>query len=1185
MGIVNFSRGELSPLMRYRSDSSIYHKGVETLRNFLPSSQGGLDRRYGTQVLEILPSSDTPPAVRLFTLGATGLDNDISAPGESAAVDIGDATYDTEGRVHDIPKHTEIQILLAFVEVGGKDQIIAFWADTPNRVPAYIQKVWNYDSGYQYPEIDFNDTRNVRVVQIEKDVFVVAKTQIYRLYWDKNKPYDSNLDWDSSAAYVVGDVVRKTVGLEMFFFECVEAHTSTSTNAPDGTSGSTYWQVVYPPYLSWKIVSPRVGHELLSGAGITGDPYEWNANKAYAVNTDYKKGDAIKITATEKWYECQQAYTSGGTITSNPVTDSGEADGVIWTELTDINSLSDEEKIYMRSSYAFREETVPREIAAHHNRLIFAGSSARPSTIFGSQVSHYMDFGAGTNDDDPLIVKLSGDRIGRILWLLITDQLYIGTSGGVFAVSGVITPNQFQLRRVTSHATSDVKAVAAAGSVIFFHKDAKTLREIAYADQAQNYESNDLNIYSDHLFVQYKAVKMVVVNDPVIVIWILRADGSLVSLTYERTVDMFAFARHDFHGMIYDICPGTGDDLFAILETTSGVRQVIRLGKNEIIDTDVDDYRSPQYQLSNTCFDGLMSFVNIDESNQFAVEVTNDSFRTWMEANDITSLSAMLNWTLAVTAASQSLTGTITSCELQYLDEASSIDLSGNDLTGEVPEAMDNTMVNSAVDVSLNLSGNPITQWNMTTIPGTWTTINLSNTSLPIAHIAKFLGQLRASVTATPRTGAIDLTGLVGAIDYENGLEDAIWLLGQGWAVTLDNTAGWDSSVVIFNGNGNTDGVVPSSISCAYGQTVTIPALGADPIVKTGYEFVGWGKSASQGSADYTSGNDYTKNIQDSVTLYAIWIPNSGVSYNGNGNTTGSPPSDPNLYNPGETVTVLSKPSTMLREGYTFTAWNTQSDGLGASFLPGHTFAMGSEPVVLYAAWTVNSYRLSFSSNGATIGSVPSSITQDYKTTVSVPVPTNMQKKNSSNYWSTFSHWNTKADGSGRSYYEGSSFVFPSADITLYAQYRDYALGDTGPSGGVVSYDSGAYAIRATTPGADDYRWRYVEINKDHQSTANRDECNLADGTYRSFRIGPYATIDGVYWESVRSSYLSKIIKDKGTSGIILDYTEYWASNSEPYTKWLIFTKYNHYYVDSYGTIHKTNNENLYKGFLPGRYF
>ncbi len=78
------------------------------------------------------------------------------------------------------------------------------------------------------------------------------------------------------------------------------------------------------------------------------------------------------------------------------------------------------------------------------------------------------------------------------------------------------------------------------------------------------------------------------------------------------------------------------------------------------------------------------------------------------------------------------------------------------------------------------------------------------------------------------------------------------------------------------------------------------------------------------------------------------------VTYKPNGSTSGSVPVDSSKYSQGKTVTVLGKQN-LVKTGCTFDSWNTKADGSGTKRLPGTTFVMGGENVVLYAQWTVSS--------------------------------------------------------------------------------------------------------------------------------------------------------------------------------------------------------------------------------------
>ena len=78
---------------------------------------------------------------------------------------------------------------------------------------------------------------------------------------------------------------------------------------------------------------------------------------------------------------------------------------------------------------------------------------------------------------------------------------------------------------------------------------------------------------------------------------------------------------------------------------------------------------------------------------------------------------------------------------------------------------------------------------------------------------------------------------------------------------------------------------------------------------------------------------------------------NYTVTYNGNGNTGGSVPTDTTNYEQGQTVTVLGNTGSLVKTGNTFAGWNTEAGGGGTDRATGSTFAMGSVDVTLYAKW------------------------------------------------------------------------------------------------------------------------------------------------------------------------------------------------------------------------------------------
>lgn len=157
--------------------------------------------------------------------------------------------------------------------------------------------------------------------------------------------------------------------------------------------------------------------------------------------------------------------------------------------------------------------------------------------------------------------------------------------------------------------------------------------------------------------------------------------------------------------------------------------------------------------------------------------------------------------------------------------------------------------------------------------------------------------------------------------------------------------------------------------------------------------------------------------------------PTYTVSYNGNGNTSGTVPVDVNSYVQGTTVTVANT-GTLARTGYTFAGWNTAVNGSGTARAAGSTFAMGTANVTLYAQWTSNpTYTVAYNGNGNTSGTAP--VDANYYVQGAVVTVANVGSLSKTGY--TFAGWNTAANGSGTSRAAGSTFTMGTSSVTLYA--------------------------------------------------------------------------------------------------------------------------------------------------------
>ena len=132
---------------------------------------------------------------------------------------------------------------------------------------------------------------------------------------------------------------------------------------------------------------------------------------------------------------------------------------------------------------------------------------------------------------------------------------------------------------------------------------------------------------------------------------------------------------------------------------------------------------------------------------------------------------------------------------------------------------------------------------------------------------------------------------------------------------------------------------------------------------------------------------------------------------------------------------VIIPENKYVNTGYTFIEWNTESDGNGYAYHAGDIIIIPEDlsDIDLYAQWKANEYKVSFDGNGATSGTMDS-INCVYGVSSVLP----NRKFTRKGY--TFTGWNTKKDGSGKSYSNKSEIINLTSvngkNIKLYAQWK-----------------------------------------------------------------------------------------------------------------------------------------------------
>lgn len=142
------------------------------------------------------------------------------------------------------------------------------------------------------------------------------------------------------------------------------------------------------------------------------------------------------------------------------------------------------------------------------------------------------------------------------LILLTTNGAWIvnGGAGGVATQGGPITATTATATPQAYIGANDVPPIVVNYDIIFVQSKGSIVRDLTFNIYANIYTGNDISILSSHMFYGHQVLEWAYAEEPFKIVWVVREDGTLLSLTLVKEQDMYGWARHDTRGNFESIC-------------------------------------------------------------------------------------------------------------------------------------------------------------------------------------------------------------------------------------------------------------------------------------------------------------------------------------------------------------------------------------------------------------------------------------------------------------------------------------------------------------------------------------------------------------------------------------------------------------------------------------------------------
>lgn len=220
--------------------------------------------------------------------------------------------------------------------------------------------------------------------------------------------------------------------------------------------------------------------------------------------------------------------------------------------------------------------TYPATCAYYQQRRAYAYTLNEPDTYFMSQPGAFnnMDSSVPTTDSDSITGAPWAQQINGIQFLVpMPGGLVILTGKGAWQLNGgtnaALTPaDQTATPQAYNGCNSHIPPIVVNYDILYVQSKGSIVRDLSYNFFVNIYTGTDMTVLSNHLFDFHQLQQWAYAEEPFKIVWAVRDDGVLLSLTYLKEQDVYGWARHDTNGLIVGVCSVTEPPVDAIYVIT-----------------------------------------------------------------------------------------------------------------------------------------------------------------------------------------------------------------------------------------------------------------------------------------------------------------------------------------------------------------------------------------------------------------------------------------------------------------------------------------------------------------------------------------------------------------------------------------------------------------------------------------
>lgn len=548
----SFGAGEMSPDLYGRDDLDRYAVGAKQLYNFFAHPFGGASNRPGTKFINSTKNSTKPARLVPFQFSQT----------QAYVLEFGDyyIRFYKDGGIIVDDSNNIVEITTPYSASEVYNLHFTQSADTlyichrsfqPRTLTRSSHTVWTLAkfANVRGPVREENTTSaTLSSSGLTGEVTVTSSSEMF------------------DAKYV-GSLVRISHSVDGQFVSIIDS--SSSTTNPIRCYGD--WSLV--------VSDPETGDLVIQQSDDNGST--WKTIKEYALYST----SAISDSGTTdhpcllrmSWsggsgfrvYLSATPYINDAFLTITEIISSTQIKATVYTDANDnVWGLTSTAATMYWALGAWNELFgYPRCCVFYQDRLVFASTTEDPLTLWFSETGNYVGFyqHSGTlQDDDAIIAPLVSSAVNAIENMVALGYILCFTAGGEWKVGAASASSALTYKSISAVQQSYIGAsslppVVAGDRALYTTALGNVVNDFAYDVYSDTFKGADLTLYARHLFRNFSIIDWAYQVAPDNIIWAIRSDGKVLSFTFIKEQEVWAWGLHETNGTVESICSIAGD--------------------------------------------------------------------------------------------------------------------------------------------------------------------------------------------------------------------------------------------------------------------------------------------------------------------------------------------------------------------------------------------------------------------------------------------------------------------------------------------------------------------------------------------------------------------------------------------------------------------------------------------------